>query len=281
MSSEHIYDRPYTHEDGRLPDDLDDAKIKEIDDIDATERSSSRAPESDVYTQPFLINVANSIVYEDVSPADPEKTAQDGPDRRKGDWMETFMGHAFWPLDPRPSEVDIRDIAHSLSLKTRFNGQCKQFYSVAEHAIRCALQVLSGHGSIKLAYALLHHDSSEAYLPDVPRPIKPYLTNFKEIENGVQAAINEHFGINPDPQMIEMMKRSDNVLLATEARDLMQEGVLERWNLPYEPLSYMKITPWPSKLAEERFKLWNTLLSSGDEAAVRAALGLMESHGVL
>src|SRR4051812_7832372 len=93
-------------------------------------------------------------------------------------WIETFLGHPFYPLDPMNSIVDVEDIAHSLAMKTRFNGQCRRFYSVAEHAVRCATYALLWTEDINFAFAVLHHDSSEAYLPDVPRPIKPMLTNF-------------------------------------------------------------------------------------------------------
>src|ERR1700693_75116 len=61
---------------------------------------------------------------------------------RKGDWIQTFTGRQFWPLDPRPEEVCIEDIAHGLSNECRFAGQCRSFYSVAQHSVLCARNVL-------------------------------------------------------------------------------------------------------------------------------------------
>src|SRR5487761_1741512 len=47
---------------------------------------------------------------------------------RKGDWIATFTGRAFWPLDPRPEDVVIEDIAHALSMLCRYGGHCRRFY---------------------------------------------------------------------------------------------------------------------------------------------------------
>ena len=38
----------------------------------------------------------------------------------RGDWMQTATGRQFWPMDPRPHEVFIEDIAHALSMICRF-----------------------------------------------------------------------------------------------------------------------------------------------------------------
>ena len=109
---------------------------------------------------------------------------------RKGDWMQTFTGKKFWPLDPRSDDVDIKDIAHSLALTCRFNGQCNLFYSVAQHSVFVSRLVTPSQ-----ALAALLHDSTEAYLGDIIRPIKLYLPEFKDIENNLEKAIFQHFSI--------------------------------------------------------------------------------------
>jgi hypothetical protein len=53
-----------------------------------------------------------------------------------GNWIQTFTGRQYWPLDPREGDVYIEDIAHALSLQCRFTGHCRSFYSVAEHCVR-------------------------------------------------------------------------------------------------------------------------------------------------
>src|SRR5580692_700756 len=115
----------------------------------------------------------------------------------RGDWIQTATGRQFWPMDPRPDEIFIDDIAHALSMLCRFGGHCLRFYSVAEHSVLLSRVAPQKH---KL-WALLH-DASEAYLVDVPRPIKPMLVGYKAAEEKIQRAIavrfNLHFGIPED-----------------------------------------------------------------------------------
>ena len=56
-------------------------------------------------------------------------------EQRTGNWMQTYSGVQFWPLDPHHSEINIVDIAHALSNMCRYAGHCREFYSVAEHSI--------------------------------------------------------------------------------------------------------------------------------------------------
>ncbi len=94
---------------------------------------------------------------------------------RLGDWIQTASGGSFFPLDPRPEEVDIDDIATALSRMNRYNGHFSDkfdFYSVAEHSILLAQYVQERTGSATHAMWALLHDAAEAYTSDVPRPLK-------------------------------------------------------------------------------------------------------------
>lgn len=113
-----------------------------------------------------------------------------GAGGRRGDWIQMHSGIAFWPMDPRADEVRLEDIAHSLSLLCRFGGHCSRFYSVAEHSVHVARLC-----SPEVALWGLLHDASEAYVVDLPRPIKRQLPEYAEIEGLVQFAIAEHFGL--------------------------------------------------------------------------------------
>ena len=180
-------------------------------------------------------------------------------------WIQTYTGRKFHPLTPRASEVDLRDIAHALSLKCRFGGHCRTFYSVAEHSVRVA-RLLEPKGRDLAIWGLMH-DAGEAYLADVGRPIKPFLQlraedggegvkTFDAIEDEVLAAVAEALGF---PRIdYEAVREADNVLLATEARDLMSKPP-EAWNLGVEPLA-LKIVPWKARDAEKMFLgTWNQL----------------------
>jgi 5'-nucleotidase len=101
---------------------------------------------------------------------------------RTGAWMQTFTGRSFWPADPRPEDIDIVDIAHALSMQPRYGGHCTRFYSVAEHSRLVSEQVELRYGKPGLERAALLHDASEAYLVDIPRPVKVSLSNYKELE---------------------------------------------------------------------------------------------------
>jgi len=146
---------------------------------------------------------------------------------RKGDWMQTASGRAYWPLDPRPEEVDINDIAHALSHICRFGGHCNGFYSVAEHSVLVSKVVSEEH-----ALAGLLHDATEAYLIDVPRPIKKHLADYATIEDLNWQVIARKFGL-PNELPAEV-KDADNAVLLAERDQIMNPPVYP-WNLPGEP----------------------------------------------
>lgn len=135
---------------------------------------------------------------------------------RKGDWVNTFLGIQFWPLDPRPEEIDIRDIAHALSMQCRFTGHIKQFYSVAQHCL-----FVSEHCDPADALWGLLHDATEAYLVDLARPIKhdPSMSGYRVAEGALMIAICQRFGL--EPIQPESVKIADHRTLVTEAEQLM------------------------------------------------------------
>ena len=85
-------------------------------------------------------------------------------------------------------------------------------------------------------WALLH-DASEAYIPDVPRPIKPALTNFKKIENRIMLAVAKHYNLMPLNQPY-IVHKIDTAILADEKKQVMRHQI--PWNdvdLTEEPLN--------------------------------------------
>ncbi len=136
--------------------------------------------------------------------------------RSERSWVQTFSGRKFYPLNPRPDEVYLEDIAHALSCICRFGGHCKSFYSVSEHSVLVSL-TLPQYG----IEALLH-DAAEAYLGDVPRPLKhqPEWAQFRDIENRVLAAVYQRFGVNSTPQSHDEIKKIDDRILVDEVTAL-------------------------------------------------------------
>lgn len=133
--------------------------------------------------------------------------------------IQVAHGRVIDPLNPSVDDIYIEDIAHALSNQCRFSGHVTRFYSVAEHSVRVSK-------ACKPEDALwgLLHDATEAYLVDLPRPLKraPGLGDeYLKIEANLQRIICEKFGLVDE--MPESVHEADNALLMTEARDLLDQ----------------------------------------------------------
>ena len=128
-------------------------------------------------------------------------------------WIQTYTGRRFNPTKPIIDSIVLEDIAHPLSMQCRFSGHLSCFYSVAQHS------VLTSYICDKKdqLHALLH-DASEAYIVDIPRPIKRKLKEYVSLEKVMQDAIFERFNLSK--KIPESVKKADDIILETEARDL-------------------------------------------------------------
>jgi len=150
------------------------------------------------------------------------KPAEQLTEGRVGGWINTVTGGRFYPLDPKPEEVNLVDVAHHLATTNRFNGALETPVNVADHS-------LNVHALVKyrvypemdpaLELAALFHDSEEAYFPDVSRPLKSDLYVFVEREG------------------IEMYEPLRRVML--ECR----KSIFDRFDIP-----------WPNKEERDRIK---------------------------
>ena len=162
-------------------------------------------------------------------------------------YMETSTGKKVNSFNLQDEDIDIRDIAHALSLLCRYGGHCKSFYSVAEHSVRASMIVEEVY-----QMATLMHDAAEAYLGDIIKPVKYQLPVFQEIEDKISQVIRAKFNIKWDSEIAKVIKEADNIIGATEGRDLMYH--VEDWgNLP-DPLPGI-ILPVPPAEAEAAF-IW-------------------------
>ncbi|AUW47196.1 hypothetical protein [Rhizobium leguminosarum] len=135
---------------------------------------------------------------------------------KSGPSIMLASGSWFDLLDPWASEFTIADIAQGLSNICRYAGQCRDFYSVAEHS----LHVSETAEQFKLE-ALLH-DAAEAFIGDITRPLKQLLPEYKTIEANVEAAIFHRFGM--DEKAKPYIKSADLRVLAAEQAQLMPAG---------------------------------------------------------
>lgn len=162
--------------------------------------------------------------------ADERNNQQDGMGMTsRGYNMQLCSGKPFYPMMPSSDDIDIIDIAHSLSMQCRFNGHVQEFYSVAQHSV-----IVSHICSPEYALDGLLHDASEAYIGDIIRPVKYSIPGIDEIEDRIQKCIAEKFNLHwPMPPDV---KRADFIALATEKRDLMAEPIGVDWGRLAEPL---------------------------------------------
>lgn len=176
------------------------------------------------------------------------KNYQDSNPERKGLWIHTNSGKQFYAFDPHPDDIDIGDIAQGLALTCRYSGQCDDFYSVAQHSVIVSYLVPKEY-----ALAGLLHDAPEAYITDIPRPIKHMLNEnnnmFSNMEAAIYKAIAQKFGIQETvPDEVHAI---DYHIVADEANVLFTPP--PEWSKWYEPLG-VEIKPfWEWSLAKEIF----------------------------
>ena len=161
-------------------------------------------------------------------------------------WILTHSGrHIDFPK-PRKEEIVVGDIARGLARACRFSGQTRTFYSVAQHSVLASWIVPEA-----FALEALLHDATEAFICDIPSPLKNLLPEYVRIEKILDRAIRERFGLPEDPS--DPVKLADRILLSTEKRDLMAHDP-RPWRClsGVEPLPN-PIVPWSEGVALERF----------------------------
>jgi hypothetical protein len=149
-------------------------------------------------------------------------------------WIQTSQGLVFHPLDPKPEEIDPRDIARGLANENRFAGQTEYPYSVARHSLMVSHRVSHyAPDNKELALVGLLHDASEAYIKDIPRAFKRAMPEYLAIERKVMEAIFNRFGLIHwlvDGKLPSAVKQADEDALFTEAYHLFPNRP-DVWNL--------------------------------------------------
>lgn len=152
-------------------------------------------------------------------------------------YITTQSGKKIDFANPDPNQIVIEDIAGALSKLCRFNGQINEFYSVAQHSMYVA-NMVPDHMKLD---ALLH-DAPEAYLCDVPTPLKLALgAAYTDIEARVARAISAALAV----EIVDLrpaIKAADRAMVVTERE--MFRTVQEDWGPDYEnSIRYPNFSP--------------------------------------
>jgi hypothetical protein len=172
-------------------------------------------------------------------------------------WVQTFTGRAVRPLDLQLEDVCIEDIAHSLSLICRFNGHCREFYSVANHSSLCAMVAPDG-----LKLKTLLHDAAEYLLQDITRPFKAALwvdlapdrmVAYRNHEMHTLRIIFQALGVAwPTDEEWGIIRGIDNRIVMTELRDLLSDPPAA-WGVDATAYENLLILPMSPGSSEQNF----------------------------
>jgi len=145
--------------------------------------------------------------------------------------LNTRSGARLDLKKPKAEHIKLDDIAGSLAMVPRFGAQTKVFYSVAQHAVSVALTA-ERLGRTDLTLAALHHDSHEAFICDLPSPVKAYTgRKYRKLAGRLDRAIENAFGISlPSKKSSEgkFIKEIDDAILIVEAERLLAGEPPER-----------------------------------------------------
>lgn len=154
-------------------------------------------------------------------------------------------GKFYSYLNPEQNKWDIEDIALSLSNLCRYSGQVGKFYSIAQHCYLVSYAV-----DQKYALDGLLHDGVEAFMVDIPTPLKVLLPDYKALEAKHEAEMFRRFGL--EYPMNPAVHKADRELLCAEVRDMKTPH--PHWDFANADVSHVPhIDPWTPYMARKMF----------------------------
>lgn len=171
---------------------------------------------------------------------------------KKPDWIQTYTGRRFWPLEPDADDIVIEDIAHALAMQCRYSGHTVLFYSVAQHSVLLERHFFSDP---MWRLAALLHDAAEAYLSDIPRPLKQMseFNFYQDAEDVLSAMIMSKFGVDVSAAGWHAIMAADREMLTHEASEPQIITGNADWNLVEMTIDPIRIKPWLPDAVEHAF----------------------------
>lgn len=170
--------------------------------------------------------------------------------------MWTSSGRRVNPLDLKVDDVCLEDIAHALAFTCRYGGHTPFFYSVAHHSTYAAARASSAGYEWEVVLSVLMHDAAEAYLGDIPRPIKhtEAFREYRELEYVVQRTIHKALNLPPvNARINAIIHDIDHRMLSTEQLYVMQQVDSPPWFPDHKPFT-PDITPRDPEAVRGAFK---------------------------
>ncbi|MFC4540542.1 hypothetical protein ACFO5R_01215 [Halosolutus amylolyticus] len=149
--------------------------------------------------------------------------------------IDTISGETITPLDPDPAAIDLDDVAHALSNLSRFTGQGTRFYSVARHSVHVSREVEARGGSRAAQRWGLLHDAPEAYLSDVPAPVKRSLPGYTHAEKRLARAVRDALDVEVTAADLTVVDAADSAVGRHELSVHLPESDHESPPLEYDP----------------------------------------------
>ena len=162
-------------------------------------------------------------------------------------YITTYTGEHFDPLNPEIDKIKGEDAAHALSMICRGNGHVKTFFSVGQHCVNCCREAMARGYSDRIALACLVHDASEAYMSDVPRPLKHLMPDYIEVEDALLEVIYMRFLGSPITKEEKVLvKEIDDDMLYYDMKELLGETIRDaapeiKISISYEERSFKEV----------------------------------------
>lgn len=146
--------------------------------------------------------------------------------------IQTASGRWVDPLAPEADALVLEDVAHALSQLARFGGHGRLSadgfpWTVALHSVEVARRLERAGHAREVVRCGLMHDATEAYLVDVPRPVKARLAEYRAVEDALWRALASRFDL--PAELPAAVHEADTAQLYVEAQHFMSA---DGWDVP-------------------------------------------------
>lgn len=151
--------------------------------------------------------------------------------------VAVISGRLIDPSNFGPADWDLLDVAHPLSHQCRFAGHTTSHYSVAQHSRSVAIlarQLAHENGmpegvQIQAQMQGLLHDAHEAYVIDLPKPIRDSVgfEAYRALEAKMFDTIMRLHGL--PTTMMDVVRLADEIMLVSEAEHFWGKEACSTW----------------------------------------------------